>query len=444
MDWLEAVVHTTTMGADIVSDVLMNAGAVGTAIEDRYDVTSSKKSDGMWDMIDEDVLKHMSEDVLVKAYFKSDASAPETLHLVEQKLGEIAKMDMGFDMGSLTLDTQGVREQDWAENWKKYYKPFRAGERLVIKPSWEAYEPKDGDLVLELDPGMAFGTGTHETTFMCMEQLEKYVTPGCRAIDVGCGSGILGLAAAKLGAADVLAIDLDELAVKVAAENTEKNGLSNVVRVAHGDLLEKREEKADVIVANIIADVICYLCGPVKKHLLEGGTFICSGIIDGREDEYRWAGPYMVSRQVVAVMPDSDIETLADLAGKTIYAPGQGANPEYILRYVLTGNGLDPETLHPYMWLCKGHYYSTLSFYNFPYAFGGLFARGLYEKYMQEGAAFVPVYRKLLYATPVCTVEDTAKVAGIDLTDKKFWENSMLSYRHNVDEFERLSKKLNK
>ena len=292
MDWLEAVVHTTTMGADIVSDVLMNAGAVGTAIEDRYDVTSSKKSDGMWDMIDEDVLKHMSEDVLVKAYFKSDASAPETLHLVEQKLGEIAKMDMGFDMGSLTLDTQGVREQDWAENWKKYYKPFRAGERLVIKPSWEAYEPKDGDLVLELDPGMAFGTGTHETTFMCMEQLEKYVTPGCRAIDVGCGSGILGLAAAKLGAADVLAIDLDELAVKVAAENTEKNGLSNVVRVAHGDLLEKREEKADVIVANIIADVICYLCGPVKKHLLEGGTFICSGIIREREEDVQRALAY--------------------------------------------------------------------------------------------------------------------------------------------------------
>lgn len=244
MDWLEAVVHTTTMGADIVSEVLMNAGAIGTAIEDRYDVTSSKKSDGMWDMIDEDVLKHMSEDVLVKAYFKSDASAPETLHLVEQKLGEIARMDMGFDMGSLELDTQGVREQDWAENWKKYYKPFRAGEHLVIKPSWEAYEPKEGDLVLELDPGMAFGTGTHETTFMCMEQLEKYITPGCRAIDVGCGSGILGLAAAKLGASDVLAIDLDELAVKVAAENTEKNGLSDIVRVAHGDLLEKRDEKA--------------------------------------------------------------------------------------------------------------------------------------------------------------------------------------------------------
>lgn len=289
MDWMEAVVHTTTMGADIVSEVLMNAGAVGTAIEDRYDVTSSKKSDGMWDMIDEDVLANMSEDVLVKAYFKDDMSVQETLLLVGEKLREIGRIDMGFDMGSLELTHKSVHEQDWAENWKKYYKPFRAGEWLVIKPSWEPYEEKEGDLVLELDPGMAFGTGTHETTFMCMEQLEKYVKPGCRAIDVGCGSGILGLAAAKLGASDVLAIDLDELAVKVAAENTQKNGLTDKVRVVHGDLLKQRDEKADVIVANIIADVICALCGPVKSHLLDGGVFICSGIIREREDDVQKA-----------------------------------------------------------------------------------------------------------------------------------------------------------
>ena len=289
MDWMEAVVHTTTMGADVVSEVLMNAGAVGTSIEDRYDVTSSKKEDGMWDMIDEDVLAKMSEDVLVKAYFKNDASAKETLLLVGEKLRELARADLGFDAGSLELESQNVHEQDWAENWKKYYKPFRAGERLVIKPSWEPYEAKDGDLVLELDPGMAFGTGTHETTFMCMEQLDRYVKPGCRAIDVGCGSGILALAAAKLGARDVLAIDLDELAVKVAAENTEKNGLAGVVRVKHGDLLENSEEQADVIVANIIADVICFLCAPVKKHLLPGGVFICSGIIREREDDVQRA-----------------------------------------------------------------------------------------------------------------------------------------------------------
>ncbi len=285
MDWMEVVIHTTTMGADIVSEMLMNVGAVGTMIEDRYDVTSSKKEDGMWDLIDEDVLAHMSEDVLVKAYFKDDMSAQETLLLVREKLADIARIDMGFDMGSLEIQNNSVHEQDWAENWKKYYKPFRAGTKLVIKPSWEPYEEKEGDLVLELDPGMAFGTGTHETTFMCMEQLEKYVTPGCKTIDVGCGSGILGLAAAKLGAADVLAIDLDELAVKVAKENTEKNGLSDKVRVVHGDLLEKADEMADVIVANIIADVICFLCGPAKKHLLEGGTFICSGIIREREED---------------------------------------------------------------------------------------------------------------------------------------------------------------
>ena len=289
MDWMEAVVHTTTMGADIVSEVLINAGALGTSIEDRYDVTSSKKSDGMWDMIDEEVLANMSEDVLVKAYFKDDASAQETLLLVGEKLRDLARLDMGFDMGSLELEHKSVHDQDWAENWKKYYKPFRAGERLVIKPSWEPYEEKEGDLVLELDPGMAFGTGTHETTYMCMEQLETYVRPGCRASDVGCGSGILALAAAKLGAQDVLAIDLDELAVKVAAENTEKNGLTDVVRVFHGDLLEQREEKADVIVANIIADVICFLCGPAKKHLLPGGVFICSGIIREREEDVQRA-----------------------------------------------------------------------------------------------------------------------------------------------------------
>ena len=263
----------------------MNAGAVGTMIEDRYDVTSSKKEDGMWDLIDEDVLAHMSEDVLVKAYFKDDMSAQETRLLVQEKLADIKRIDMGFDMGSLEIENNAVREQDWAENWKKYYKPFRAGEKLVIKPSWEPYEEQEGDLVLELDPGMAFGTGTHETTFMCMEQLEKYVTAGCKTIDVGCGSGILGLAAAKLGARDVLAIDLDELAVKVAKENTEKNGLTDKVRVVHGDLLEKADEMADVIVANIIADVICFLCGPAKKHLLPGGTFICSGIIREREED---------------------------------------------------------------------------------------------------------------------------------------------------------------
>ncbi len=285
MDWLELTIHTTTMGADLVSDVLMNAGAEGTQVEDRYDVLSSRKEDGMWDMIDEDVLSHMAEDVLVKAFFPMTSNAAELLPGLSEKMKELLSMQLGFDIGSLNIDTEQVKDEDWAENWKKYYKPMKAGKRLVIKPSWEKYDAAPSDLVIEIDPGMAFGTGSHETTSMCLATLEDVITPGCTCIDVGTGSGILGLAAAKLGASDVLAIDLDADAVKTAKENVIKNGLADTVRVVHGDLLEKQDEVADVIVANIIADVICYLAGPVRSHLKKNGTFICSGILDSREED---------------------------------------------------------------------------------------------------------------------------------------------------------------
>ena len=288
---MEAVVHTTTMGADVVSEVLMNAGAVGTSIEDRYDVTSSKKEDGMWDMIDEEVLARMSEDVLVRAYFKNDASVQETLLLVSEKLGELKRLDMGFDMGSLTLEHQNVQEQDWAENWKKYYKPFRAGERLVIKPSWEHYEQKEGDLVLELDPGMAFGTGTHETTFMCMEQLEKYVTPGAKVLDLGTGSGILGITALKLGADYVYGTDLDENAITAVHENLAANDIpEDKFGVIQGNIIDDKAvqdaagyECYDIAVANILADIIIMIQEEVPVHIKKGGIFITSGIIDMKE-----------------------------------------------------------------------------------------------------------------------------------------------------------------
>ena len=285
MDWMEAVVHTTTMGADLVSDVLMNAGAVGTAIEDRYDVTSSKKEDGMWDMIDEDVLRHMSEDVLVKAYFKDDQTAQETLLLVQEKLREIGRLDLGFDAGSLAVEHTSVHEQDWAENWKKYYKPFRAGRHLVVKPSWESYEPAEGDRVIEIDPGMAFGTGTHETTGMCVELVEKYVRPGDRVIDVGTGTGILAIAARLSGAGETFATDIDHVAVRVADENCRRNGQQVTVR--QGDLLSAVDEGAqfDVAIANIIADVVIALSGQIGAVLRPRGTFICSGIIREREGD---------------------------------------------------------------------------------------------------------------------------------------------------------------
>lgn len=285
MNWIEAAVHTTTAGADIVSELLMNAGATGTSIEDRTDVLNAQKPEGMWDMLDEHILDAMPEDVLVKAYFEEGASTPETLAFVRARLSELSHMDLGFDLGSLEFTRETVHEQDWAENWKRYYKPFRAGERIVVKPSWEPYEPFPEDLVIEMDPGMAFGTGTHETTYMCLQMLERYVRPGSACIDVGTGTGILAIAAAKLGAQDVLAIDLDEQAVAVAKENIQKNGMQQVVHAQAGDLLKDSVGKADVIVANIIADVICALCGPAKAHICPGGAFICSGIIREREED---------------------------------------------------------------------------------------------------------------------------------------------------------------
>ncbi len=286
MDWVEVIVHTTTDGADIVSDLLCEAGATGTEIIDRADVINMPQSQGMWDLIDERVLADMPEDVLVKAYFPENASAPETLAGLGERLRALAGMELGLPLGSLALHRSTVHEEDWAERWKQYYKPFRAGERLVVKPSWEPYAARSDDLVLEMDPGMAFGTGTHETTAMCLRMLERFIAPGCRCVDVGCGSGILGVAAALLGAREVLAIDIDPDAVRVAQANVEKNAVQATVTVKQGDLLkEQSPEAADVLVANIIADVICALAAPAKPHIAEGGVMICSGIIREREQD---------------------------------------------------------------------------------------------------------------------------------------------------------------
>ena len=164
------------------------------------------------------------------------------------------------------------------ESWKKDFTPIRLGRHMVVKPSWCEYEAQAGDHIIELDPGMAFGTGTHETTGMCVRLVEEHVRPGQKVIDLGTGTGILAIAAAHMGARDVLAIDLDAVAVRVAKENVENNGFAGIIRVQQGDLLDHVDEAADVVVANIIADVIIALCGPVKRHILPGGLFICSGI----------------------------------------------------------------------------------------------------------------------------------------------------------------------
>ncbi|MEG0864593.1 MAG: 50S ribosomal protein L11 methyltransferase [Clostridia bacterium] len=285
MQWCEAIVHTTTEGSDIVSEALMLLGAVGTEIVDRADVPDPSKPGVYWELYDPKMLDEMPEDVLVKAWFEQNEHIYTLLEGVRLRLEELSLADFGLPMGKLSLDIQNVADEDWSEVWKKFYKPFRVGTKLVVKPTWEPFERKQGDLVIELDPGMAFGTGTHETTFMCMQLLERHLTQGMRVMDVGTGSGILAIAAAKLGAKEVLAIDIDPDAVKVAKENITLNHVNENVRVVVGDLVKSEAMPCELAVANIVADAICMLAGPLTRHLVPHGLLLCSGIIREREQD---------------------------------------------------------------------------------------------------------------------------------------------------------------
>ncbi len=284
MQWCEAVVHTTTLGSDIVSEELMMLGAAGTEIIDRADVPDPRNPGVHWELYDPKMIDEMPEDVLVKGWFELNEHTHDVLGNVRQRLNEL-KQDAYLDMGTLEMEMKNVADEDWAENWKKYYKPFRIGSHLVVKPTWEPYEPKADDLIIELDPGMAFGTGTHETTNMCMQLLEKHLQDGMRVMDVGTGSGILAIAAARLGAKDILAIDIDPDAVKVAKENVELNNVGEQVRVVVGDLCKSEAMPCDLAVANIVADAICMLAGPLTRHLEKDRLLICSGIIREREQD---------------------------------------------------------------------------------------------------------------------------------------------------------------
>lgn len=227
MDWIELTIHTTTAGADIVSEALMAEGATGTMVEDRADIPDPDKPNGYWEIIDPNLIASMPEDVLVHAWFTPDSSFADRMQALRSRCDELHHMDLGLDLGTLEISTLNVRDEDWAEVWKKFYKPFKAGRSLVVKPTWEHYEPQPGDRIIEIDPGMAFGSGTHETTSMCLELLEDAMHGGESVIDVGTGSGILAIGAAMLGAKDVLAIDIDPVAVRVAKENIEHNHLSD-------------------------------------------------------------------------------------------------------------------------------------------------------------------------------------------------------------------------
>nr|UWI49054.1 50S ribosomal protein L11 methyltransferase [Clostridioides difficile] len=285
-NWIEVTIKTTTEAVEPITNILYEQGAGGAVIEDPKDFLFQKKNELDWDYVEEEVFKKNEEDdVLIKTYVSEEKNVMEFVEIIKQKV--LGLRDFGIDIGEGSVSLDQVNEADWANAWKAYYKPTKVGQKVVVKPTWEDYNMQEGDLIIELDPGMAFGTGTHETTSMCIRELEKYVNKDSKVFDIGCGSGILAIAASKLGAKEVVAVDLDEVAVKVAKENVIENKVEENVSVMHGNLTDVIKDKADVIVANIIADIIKILAKDVQNFMKEDAIFISSGIILDKVEEVK-------------------------------------------------------------------------------------------------------------------------------------------------------------
>ncbi len=276
MNWAEVQIKTTPKYEELISSILYDVGATGLAIEDPRDILELSQSPESWAFIDPDLINVESDDIVIKAYF----SEAEDLDYIVQEIKYKIRNNPILKEAQPEVTVTMVDDEDFAQNWKKYYKPTKIGERIVIKPTWEAYTPEEGDILVELDPGMAFGTGTHETTILCTEALERYVKQGDIVYDIGCGSGILSIVAAKLGAEKVVGVDLDEVCIKVSNENIIINQVEDIIEVKKGNLLDVVEGKANIIVSNIIAEIIVEMIGDLKLHLEDKGIFITSGIIE--------------------------------------------------------------------------------------------------------------------------------------------------------------------
>ncbi|MCI9069773.1 50S ribosomal protein L11 methyltransferase [Clostridium sp.] len=279
--WIEVRVITKSEALEPISGIFYSLDCKGVAIEDPEDILGREQGPLTWDFADINVLEHKGKVAVVKAYFAEEDNIQDVLAYVNERLEELK--EMGLDLGEAKVEHEKMHEEDWANTWKQYYKPSKVGEKIVVKPIWEEYEAKENELVVDLDPGMAFGTGTHETTRMCIQALERYVKEESTVFDVGCGSGILAIAAAKLGAKLAVGVDLDPVAVESSIENVGYNNLSNI-EILHGNLVEVIDGKADIVVANILAEIICILTDDVKRVLKDGGIFITSGIIHDRVD----------------------------------------------------------------------------------------------------------------------------------------------------------------
>ena len=287
MNWTEVKIYTTTAGIDPLSGSMLDLGLQGFMIEGAQDFDEFlHDTTPHWDYVDQAVMEKMKDcETCVTIYVADNPQGMEELMQVRQILARLKAQDPDGKYGRLELEMKDVDEEDWSNAWKKYYHPVQVGEHLVVCPSWEAYDRKPDEVVLTLNPGMAFGTGTHDTTRLCMELLEKYITPQDTVLDVGCGSGILAITAALLGANKIIGCDIDEVAVKVAGENAALNGVQDRIAFHQGDLTSQVEGSFQIICANIVADVIIRLSEDAGRYLAKDGIFITSGIIDTREQD---------------------------------------------------------------------------------------------------------------------------------------------------------------
>ncbi|MGN0805821.1 MAG: 50S ribosomal protein L11 methyltransferase [Candidatus Coproplasma sp.] len=280
MKFIELTVHTTSEGSELIADIMWRYTSYGVAISDVKDVIALQRDkSSYWDYMDEDLIAENSGDVMVKAFIAvSDAAA--VLPQIRKDIEETAENCAGaLPLGTLETTKREIEGDDWIEIWRNHFRPIHLG-AVVVVPEWIAYDRKDNEQIVKLDNNMAFGTGEHETTSMCVELLQKYITPESVCIDVGCGSGILGISAVKLGAKFAYLTDIDAVAVESAKHNAELNGVSEKVVIARSDLLEDSSLKGDIMLANITADILERLAPSIPKNLKSGGTLILSGIIN--------------------------------------------------------------------------------------------------------------------------------------------------------------------
>ncbi|MGG5310798.1 MULTISPECIES: 50S ribosomal protein L11 methyltransferase [Enterococcus] len=282
MKWNEVKIETASEAVEAVANILMEAGASGVAIEDSLDVENFK-SDPYGEILTKEDFTTIEEGAIVMAYFPETIFLPEILPFIKESVTKLP--EFGLAIGKNIVTVSEVEESNWATAWKKYYHPVRITRLLTVVPSWESYQTSDPlEKIITLDPGMAFGTGTHPTTSLTLQALESTLRGGETLLDVGTGSGVLSIAAKHLGAKEVYAYDLDEVAVRSAKENMDLNEVAKDVHVSANDLLEGIEIESDVIVANILADIILLMIPDAWRLLKQTGTLIVSGIIEEKKE----------------------------------------------------------------------------------------------------------------------------------------------------------------